>query len=155
MLCPAGVSARCPTALPPPFSLQLLGSFPMVASNSFCTSPARFCLPLCPWGSRASPWLWRRARPTRFTIWPPKAGSPSDGQGCLFPQVEAIFYAPGEISSLSVCTQVEDRRETNTLQVINLRAKQELMEGTSFTRVSQFVTPSPTAAAHLCFFTLS
>lgn len=81
--------------------------------------------------------------------------APSDGQGCLFPQVEAIFYAPGEISSLSVCAQVEDRRETNTLQVINLRAKQELMEGTSFTRVSQFVTPSPTAAAHLCFFALS
>lgn len=81
--------------------------------------------------------------------------APSDGQGCLFLQVEAIFYAPGEISSLSVCTLVEDRRETNTLQVINLRAKQELMEGTSFTRVSQFVTPSPTAAAHLCFFALS
>lgn len=156
MLCPAGVSARCPTALPPPpFTLQLLRSFPMVVSNSFCTSLARFCLQLCPWGSRASPWLWSRAWPTRFTIWPPKAGSPSDGQGCLFPQVEAIFYAPGEISPLSVCTQVEDRQETNTSQVINLRAKQELMEGTSFTRVSQFVTPSPTAAARLCFFALS
>lgn len=46
-------------------------------------------------------------------------------------------------------------KKQNTSQVINLRAKQELMEGTSFTRVSQFVTPSPTAAARLCFFALS